>query len=129
MKRFFTAGARRREVFLWAMVCALSTAGAQVLAQADSSEAARAALAAGNWQEAADLGEATGTAAGWAVAVDALSIQAYYVAPEEERGICLAGRSQLNRKTRFSVSFTIRLRANWRSWKATEQRTPGRRSA
>ena len=97
MRRFFqpfslghaTTGGRRRwdngVMIPWAMVLLLSTTCAQVLAQADSSEAARAALAAGDWQQAADLGEATGTAAGWAVAVDALSIQAYYVAPEEER--------------------------------------------
>lgn len=88
MERFLTAGARRWDsggVILWAMVCVLSTACAHVLAQADSSEAARRALAAGNWQEAADLGEETGTAAGWAVAADALSIKAHYLAPEEER--------------------------------------------
>ena len=74
-----------RIIVLWAIVCVLPTAWVHVLADADSSEAVRRALAAGHWQEAADLGEATGTAVGWALAAEALSVQAHYVAPEAER--------------------------------------------
>ncbi|MXZ33432.1 MAG: hypothetical protein F4234_03380 [Gammaproteobacteria bacterium] len=98
MKRLFAAGASRWDsgaIVLWAVVCMFATASAHVLAQDDSTEAARSALAAGNWQEAADLGEATGTTAGWAVAVDALSIHAHYVAPEEEAEALLQRAMQL----------------------------------
>lgn len=46
---------------------------------------ARAAFVDGRWLVAADLGEAAGTASGLALAADALSIHAHYVAPESER--------------------------------------------
>ena len=98
MNNKLMAGAKRWSsgaIVMWVMVSVVSTASAHVPAQDDSIEAARSALAAGNWQEAAELGEATGTAAGWAVAVDALSIHAHYVAPGEEAEALLQRAMQL----------------------------------
>ena len=46
---------------------------------------ARAALVEGHWQQAAELGEAEGTASGFALSAEALAIYAHYVAPEPER--------------------------------------------
>ena len=52
---------------------------------AESIEAARAAFSEGEYVEAADLGEALGTASGHALAAEALAIYAHYVAEEAER--------------------------------------------
>lgn len=79
------ADRRRRPVLIGAIVWLLAALWPHVAADAASSDAARTALAAGLWETAADLGEATGTADGWAVAAEALAIQAHYVAPEAER--------------------------------------------
>ena len=68
-----------------ALVCLLAASWTHGGADAVPEDAARTALAAGLWASAADLGEATGTAAGWAVAAEALAIHAHYVAPEAER--------------------------------------------
>ena len=54
-------------------------------AAAESIEAARAAFSEGEYVEAADLGETLGTAAGHALAAEALAIHAHYVAEEAER--------------------------------------------
>ena len=54
-------------------------------AAAESIEAARAAFSAGEYVEAADLGEALGTASGHALAAEALAIYAHYVAEEEAK--------------------------------------------
>lgn len=54
-------------------------------AAAESIEAARAAFSEGGYVEAADLGEALGTAAGHALAAEALAIYAHYLAGEEEK--------------------------------------------
>lgn len=51
----------------------------------DEPAEARAALVEGRWLAAAELGEAAGTAGGFAVAAEALAIYAHYLAPEEER--------------------------------------------
>ncbi len=54
-------------------------------AAAESIEAARAAFSEGEYIEAADLGEALGTAAGHALAAEALAIYAHYLAEQEEK--------------------------------------------
>ena len=54
-------------------------------AAAESIEAARAAFSEGEYIEAADLGEAVGTASGHALAAEALAIYAHYLAEEEEK--------------------------------------------
>ena len=54
-------------------------------AAAESIEAARAAFSAGEYVEAADLGEALGTASGHALAAEALAIYAHYGAEEKDK--------------------------------------------
>jgi len=54
-------------------------------AAAESIEAARNAFSEGRYIEAADLGEALGTASGHALAAEALAIYAHYLAREEEK--------------------------------------------
>ncbi|MCY4265073.1 MAG: hypothetical protein OXE78_09465 [Gammaproteobacteria bacterium] len=59
---------------------------------------ARKALVEGRWQEAAELGEAAGTAMGLALAAEALSIYAYYVLPEANRLELLQRAIELSEK-------------------------------
>ena len=54
-------------------------------AAAESIEAARAAFSEGEYVEAAELGEALGTASGHALAAEALAIYAHYLAGEEDK--------------------------------------------
>lgn len=54
-------------------------------AAAESIEAARAAFSAGEYVEAAELGEALGTASGHALAAEALAIYAHYLAEAEDK--------------------------------------------
>ena len=54
-------------------------------AAAESIETARAAFSAGRYVEAADSGEALGTASGHALAAEALATYAHYLAEEEEK--------------------------------------------
>ena len=56
-----------------------------VSAAAESIETARAAFSEGRYIEAADLGEALGTASGHALAAEALAIYAHYLAQDEEK--------------------------------------------
>ena len=66
--------------------------GADVGLGTEEPAEARAAFVDGRWLVAADLGEASGTASGLALAADALSIYAHYVAPASER-LELLGRA------------------------------------
>ncbi len=96
-----------------AVVCLLAASWTDAAADAAPSDAARTALAAGLWETAADLGEATGTADGWAVATEALAIHAHYVAPEAEReallqrAMALAEKAVLAEPTNPAARFQL----------------------